>query len=119
MRFRIESTKQPFISLGELVDIIVQVLLGKLGKKYRMIGAVVLKLLDIAGKRQAVFNAVAGLVPDVLNPNTYWKKEVVEPISPMLNDAKNQLIDSFYDHLLDFDFFKAKKDRLEAGRSAA
>jgi hypothetical protein len=110
---------EEIISLGELVDIIVQVLLGKLGKKYRVVGAVILKLLEIAGKRQAVFNAVASLIPDVLNPNTYWKKEIVEPISPMLNDAKNQLIDSFYDHLLDFDFFKAKKDRLEAGRSAA
>ena len=107
------------LPLEEVIDVIVQIILERLGAKYRVLGAVILKLLDISGKRAAVFGAIADLIPEALDPNTYWKTSVVDPLSPKLNDAKNALIDSFYDRLLDFDLFEPKKGVLASGRSAA
>lgn len=107
------------LPLGEVVEVITQILISRLGAKYRIVAGVIFKLLDLAGKKDEIFRAVAGLIPAEADPNTYWKKEVVEPVTPWLNTAKDELIDSFYDQILKFDFFKAKKDVLEGGRSAA
>ena len=107
------------LPLGEVVEVLTQILISRLGAKYRIVAGVIFKLLDLAGKKEEIFSAVAGLIPAEADPNTYWKKEVVEPVTPWLNTAKDELIDSFYDQILKFDFFKEKKDVLEGGRSAA
>lgn len=107
------------LPLGEMVEVLVQILISRLGAKYRIAGAVIFKLLELAGKKDEIFKAVAGLIPAEADPNTYWKKEVVEPVTPWLNTAKDELIDTVYDQLLKFNLFKAKQSVLEAGRSAA
>jgi hypothetical protein len=110
---------EKIVPLGELVEVIIQIVLSRLGAKYRVAGKIILKILEISGKKRAVFDAIASLIPDDADPNTYWLEKVVEPITPMLNTAKDELIDSIYDQLLKFEHFKAKKDVLDAGRSAA
>jgi hypothetical protein len=107
------------LPLGEVVEVIVQIILSRLGAKYKVVGAVILKLLDIAGKKKDVFDAIASLIPEELDPNHYWEEDVVKPVDPWLNDAKNALIDEFYDQILHFGLFQDKAKTLEAGRGKA
>lgn len=75
------------LPMGELVEALVELIISRLGAKYKMGANVVLYLLRLIGKEQEVFDFLAAQIPAELNPNTYWRKEVKEPLHEKLDEA--------------------------------
>jgi hypothetical protein len=99
---------QEIIDKGRVLEIIVDLIIKRLGAKYRIAATVILKLLEIAGKKDEVFKAIADVIPPEFDPNQLWQDEVLAKIEPPINEARDELMDTILDKLLEFDVFKDK-----------
>ncbi len=104
------------LPMEELLELILSFIMHRLSWKLRLIGGGIIRLLDIAGQKDTVFQAIADLIPDDANPNTFWEKQVKTPLEKKLHIARKELTESLFNHLLKYDLFEKKRDMFNAAQ---
>ncbi|MET9761296.1 DUF4157 domain-containing protein [Streptomyces sp. NPDC006372] len=102
------------IPTGELIGVLVELVVARLPLKFRTGTRTVLALLDLVGQRQAVYDAVASAIPEQLDPNVYWRREMRPALSGPLTAARDDLAAGIFDVLARFDLFAGRVDALRA-----
>ncbi len=87
------------LPMGELVEGLVELIVSRLGAKYKMGANVVLYLLRLIGKEQEVFDFLAAQIPSDLNPNFFWQKKVKEPLTKELDEAGKAFAKAVFDFM--------------------
>ena len=103
--------------MGEVVDVILNIIIGRLPGKFRIAGKAIMKLLDLVGQRQAVFDAVAAAIPEKVDPNRHWRKVRDEKIAVPLATARDEIVTEIFKVLGEFEVFKKHIDKLEAKKA--
>jgi hypothetical protein len=117
--FRTFELPTEIIPNAEIVEIIVQLVVSRLGKKWKAAAWIILELLELAGKKQDVFEAIASAIKrlGVADLNDIWKTFRGDLVSK-LDVARDEFLSSMFDTLAQFPFFTKVLDTLRRGKTA-
>lgn len=82
------------LPLDDILGIVVDMIVSKLGGKYKFAAKGFLRILEFAGKKQDILRAITGRFEGgALDPNTHLTKLVKEKLNPPITTASNALFD--------------------------
>ncbi len=80
------------VPMGELLGIVVELVLDRLGAKYKVAGRLILLAIEKLGYREQLFKALAARIPEEIDPNFYWEKFVDRTLTPKLDSFREELV---------------------------
>jgi hypothetical protein len=98
------------LPMDEVLEILIRLVIDRLGAKYRIAGNAILFVLDQLGLKQQLFDAIADQLPDSANPNHYWSMFVDETLQPRFDAVRSDLIAGLNQLLDQFGFPQVASD---------
>jgi len=101
---------EELLPMGTVLEVIVELVLDRLGARYRMGGRALLFVMDQLGLKQQLFDGIARQIPDDANPNYHWQKFVNDTLQSLLNTFRMHLISGINDIFEDFNLTQLDKN---------
>lgn len=80
------------IPMNQVLSILIDLVIERLGSKYRLAGRGILFVLEQLGLKQQILDAIVAQLPEEANPNSYWEEFVDDTLQPRLDTIRIELI---------------------------
>jgi hypothetical protein len=98
------------VAMDMILSLILDLVIDRLGSKYKVAGKAILYVLDQLGYRQEIMRALAKEVPDSINPNHYWADFVGDALEPMFDNFRTEAVAGISHGLENFGFPRIDPD---------
>jgi hypothetical protein len=82
------------IPMDVILSLILDLIIDRLGAKYKAAGKAILYVLDQLGYRQEIMKALAKQIPEAIDPNHYWGEFVDDTLAPKFNEFRDDSVNA-------------------------